>query len=395
MWTYIIRRLLILIPTLFGVTVVAFLVMQCAPGDPLASAGHGGAMNQNQDRTKYLLQRRDLDLDKPGLINLRYYAGRTESYRQGVEYVADIWSKPVKDLQNRLDKMLAEKEAQGELNEKDQKFFDFLASLGITDFTKVFEDKDKHEMLAQTIGGSSRSNLSNNKQGGYLRKWCEDAIHHGTPHAVAILADPKRSDAVRLGALRAVTKMVPEPAKPTYSKKRKEAETENILKVWELWYLHSLASGKLPPLDCKRYAKVKKRFDAILNAADDNDATTLSPGSADAIARDRVKWGMNFAYFNPKTQELFESGDAAVFYDVLTAKGSTLRQHDAATIALKTNVGMPLRFDLAAKDQEALTPAKDAKKDADPAALATARKNLNSITKNWQLHLATHPDLSP
>ena len=44
MWTYIIRRLFLMIPTLFGVTVVSFIIMKLAPGDPLLSQlGSGGA----------------------------------------------------------------------------------------------------------------------------------------------------------------------------------------------------------------------------------------------------------------------------------------------------------------------------------------------------------------
>ena len=43
MWTYILRRLILVIPTLFGVTVVSFCIMQMAPGDPqLAQLGVGG-----------------------------------------------------------------------------------------------------------------------------------------------------------------------------------------------------------------------------------------------------------------------------------------------------------------------------------------------------------------
>ncbi|NMC21826.1 MAG: ABC transporter permease, partial [Thermogutta sp.] len=35
MLSYIIRRLFLILPTLFGVTVVSFCIMQLAPGDPL------------------------------------------------------------------------------------------------------------------------------------------------------------------------------------------------------------------------------------------------------------------------------------------------------------------------------------------------------------------------
>ena len=33
MWPYILRRLMLAVPTIFGVTVVVFLIMRIAPGD--------------------------------------------------------------------------------------------------------------------------------------------------------------------------------------------------------------------------------------------------------------------------------------------------------------------------------------------------------------------------
>ncbi len=60
-----------MIPTLFGVTVVSFVIMQLAPGDPLlAQIDSGGSAGQStQTREAYLLQKRDLKLDKPILLN--------------------------------------------------------------------------------------------------------------------------------------------------------------------------------------------------------------------------------------------------------------------------------------------------------------------------------------
>ncbi|MBM3327594.1 MAG: ABC transporter permease, partial [Calditrichaeota bacterium] len=34
MTTYILKRILLMLPTLFGITVVAFLIIHLAPGDP-------------------------------------------------------------------------------------------------------------------------------------------------------------------------------------------------------------------------------------------------------------------------------------------------------------------------------------------------------------------------
>jgi len=46
MGSYLIRRFLLLIPTFIGVTVISFLIMRLAPGDPAelrAGGGLGGA----------------------------------------------------------------------------------------------------------------------------------------------------------------------------------------------------------------------------------------------------------------------------------------------------------------------------------------------------------------
>ena len=75
MWTYIIRRLLLLIPTMFGVTVVSFCIMQLAPGDPLSMqlGASGTAGQSNETREAYLIRKRDLKLDKPLLLNFNFF----------------------------------------------------------------------------------------------------------------------------------------------------------------------------------------------------------------------------------------------------------------------------------------------------------------------------------
>ena len=61
-----------MIPTLFGVTIVSFCIMQVAPGDPLQSRlSSGGAAGQSsQTREAYLIQKRDLKLDRPLVVTV-------------------------------------------------------------------------------------------------------------------------------------------------------------------------------------------------------------------------------------------------------------------------------------------------------------------------------------
>jgi ABC-type dipeptide/oligopeptide/nickel transport system permease component len=66
---YVARRLLWMIPTLLGITMLIFTAIHAAPGDPatvMIGAGSGGAMQDNVDyEAKIAKVRRDLGLDLP------------------------------------------------------------------------------------------------------------------------------------------------------------------------------------------------------------------------------------------------------------------------------------------------------------------------------------------
>ena len=68
---YIIKRLLLLIPVVFGITFIIFVVLNLAPGDP-------AAMILGQDATAEALaaKRAEMGLDQPIVIQyIRYIAG--------------------------------------------------------------------------------------------------------------------------------------------------------------------------------------------------------------------------------------------------------------------------------------------------------------------------------
>ena len=89
MGTYLVRRLLIMIPTLFGITIVSFGIMQLAPGDPAASRVGAGAVGQStQNADVYLLRKRELHLDKPLLLNFNYFRDYTEKVHWAAHYEA-------------------------------------------------------------------------------------------------------------------------------------------------------------------------------------------------------------------------------------------------------------------------------------------------------------------
>jgi peptide/nickel transport system permease protein len=74
---FIVRRLLIAVPVLLGITAVAFAALSLAPGDPITSRIDPGLLAQ-MDPAQIQAQRRELGLDQPGPIRyLRWLVGVT------------------------------------------------------------------------------------------------------------------------------------------------------------------------------------------------------------------------------------------------------------------------------------------------------------------------------
>jgi peptide/nickel transport system permease protein len=71
MFLYIVRRLLIFIPTLLVISLITFAISQAAPGDPVADmisglrAGESGNINYGGGEKAYLVKRHELGLDLP------------------------------------------------------------------------------------------------------------------------------------------------------------------------------------------------------------------------------------------------------------------------------------------------------------------------------------------
>ena len=65
MWPYILRRLLLAVPTIFGVTIVVFLIMRIAPGDVAIMMLGGGEGGGGIDPEALARIRADLGLDRP------------------------------------------------------------------------------------------------------------------------------------------------------------------------------------------------------------------------------------------------------------------------------------------------------------------------------------------
>jgi peptide/nickel transport system permease protein len=80
MKTYILRRLLLMIPTFFGISLMLFLILNLAPGRPGASQNADLAQTMRGEVTQesYRIFREQFHLDKPVLFNARFTVTREE-----------------------------------------------------------------------------------------------------------------------------------------------------------------------------------------------------------------------------------------------------------------------------------------------------------------------------
>ena len=77
MLTYLLRRLLLIIPTLFGITLLTFLLVRLAPGNAAlvkGGGGEGGAHAMTAEARQQMLKL--YDLDKPPLVAYLNWIGR-------------------------------------------------------------------------------------------------------------------------------------------------------------------------------------------------------------------------------------------------------------------------------------------------------------------------------
>ncbi|HIY63589.1 MAG TPA: ABC transporter permease [Candidatus Mediterraneibacter stercoripullorum] len=92
MWRYIIRRLLLLIPVLFGITFLSFAVIQLAGSDAVLQKADAAGLTLSQEVIE--AQRAELGLDRPFLIQYLSWLGDFLRGDLGVSYVTgnDVFS---------------------------------------------------------------------------------------------------------------------------------------------------------------------------------------------------------------------------------------------------------------------------------------------------------------
>jgi peptide/nickel transport system permease protein len=81
-WTYLLRRVLLAVPTLIGITLVTFAMTRLAPGDPaLARTGEAAAARLTPGEYQHL--RTYLELDRPLLAQYGHWLGRALQFDFG------------------------------------------------------------------------------------------------------------------------------------------------------------------------------------------------------------------------------------------------------------------------------------------------------------------------
>jgi len=105
MTQYILRRLLITIPTLIGITILIFLAMRVLPGDPLAVVTSESAGTKVLSAEELATLRASLGLDQPYYVQYLKWMGEVVTGRLGNSF----WTKePIRDLILRRGPITAE-----------------------------------------------------------------------------------------------------------------------------------------------------------------------------------------------------------------------------------------------------------------------------------------------
>lgn len=288
-----------MIPTLIGVTVVVFLIMRLAPGDPLQmQLSQTGAQGESSTtREAYLLQRRQWKLDKPWFLNLRYF----KDYSKLAEHCAYYRGRSAEQILDDLNRF-----AGGETNER----LEFLRTLGIESFETRLRDPALRERLVKAVEIGVQIQV-------------ETLAEHGVRFFVDILRN-SRDLSMRIGAIRClVISTFGDPFVYTYSKDPLPEETEPIVSTWKLWWRRE--QDKFPPPPPERLAAVDRKFRELV----------AEP------SRGKILEGMN----------AFAKTDAPYFMEKLTGD-TTLKEKYVASLALKSWIGKPLKVDVKLTDPE-------------------------------------------
>lgn len=92
MFSYIIKRIFLMIPTLLGIITICFLLMRLAPGDPLElRLGTLGEQKEGAlQREQYKLMAKQFGLDKPMFFNFRALTNYSKEINRYIPFIDDL-----------------------------------------------------------------------------------------------------------------------------------------------------------------------------------------------------------------------------------------------------------------------------------------------------------------
>ncbi len=296
MLSYIVRRLFLILPTLFGVTVVSFCIMQLAPGDPLLmQLGATGLAGQGtQTREAYLLQKRDLKLDRPLILNLRYSLDHFQAVRQAAHFLMADESEIARQL-NLLAKSPNDPENRAALR--------FLRGLGIPRFRQRLADARERPRLAKAVAA-------------YARVYCEDVGVHGVPPLIDLLRRRDIDPHEKIGVIHALNAMVVQPFVYTYSYPPKDADTAKVVGAWRQWW---------------------RRAEPLTRRLSDERRAELTAHFRGMLELDRAALFEELDYIDPADTR---------FYIETLLSSTSLHERAVAAMALRRLVRNPLRLDV-------------------------------------------------
>lgn len=289
-----------MIPTLFGVTLVTFLIMQLAPGDPLKmQLGQGGSQGvSGATREAFVHQRRQWKLDKPAILNFRWFRDYSSPARQAalISGVTDA------ELLQRLEAM----HGQG----KDPELLAFLRSLGIEAFDAQLSDPVRRKGLVDLIRKGVEIQVE------------ETMAEHAVQAFAKLLDDPDLH--IRIGAIRCLTQCtLGDPFLYTYSRDPLPEETDGVVTTWKIWW--DRESPNYKPLTPERQKQVTEQFRTLVA---EPARSKIIEGIADFTKEDAI----------------FLAG--TLFGD------SSLKEKYVASAALRQKIGKPLKVDVDVGDSE-------------------------------------------
>jgi len=297
---YIIRRLLLMLPTLFGVTLVTFIVMQFAPGDPLKmQLSQTGAQGESGGtREAFLHQRRQWKLDKPAILNLRWF----RNYGDPARHCAAIYGLPDEEIRRRLDDM-AEANGHSDMHR-------FLQTLNIEAFEEQLKSAERRADLIPRV-----------KTG--VQILVEETIaEHGVMSFTSLLDDPELP--IRIGAIRCLSLCtLGDPFVYTYSKDPQPEETDGVVTTWRIWWDRD--KSKTAPVPPERLHTLEESFRTLV--AESSRAKILEGVTA------------------------YTKADAPFFMERLLGQGP-LKEKYVASIALRSTVSRPLKVEVKLGDKE-------------------------------------------